>query len=62
MQSSTIQNVTAKKVFIHTWGCQINEYDTQLIKAILLKEKLSFVETKPPRDQNAEHSRLRPIS
>ena len=50
MQSSTTQNVTSKKVFIQTWGCQMNEADTEIIKSILAKENFAFV----PKEDDAD--------
>lgn len=35
--------VTQKKVFLETYGCQMNEYDSQLIRSILKKENYEFV-------------------
>ncbi len=50
MQSPTTQNVTAKKVYLQTWGCQMNVYDTELIRAILTKENFLFVQTEDEAD------------
>jgi len=33
----------ANKVFLETYGCQMNEYDSQLIRSILKKENYEFV-------------------
>ena len=33
-----------KKVYIQTWGCQMNVYDTELVKAILANKKYAFVQ------------------
>ena len=32
------------KVFLETYGCQMNEYDSELIRSILAKENYSFVQ------------------
>jgi len=34
-----------KKVFIKNFGCQMNEYDTELIRGILIEQGFSFVES-----------------
>lgn len=38
------------KVFLETYGCQMNEYDSQLIRTILTKENFSFVESELEAD------------
>lgn len=39
-----------KNIFIETYGCQMNEYDTELVKAILTKANYSFV----PKEDEAD--------
>ncbi len=39
-----------KKVFIQTWGCQMNEYDTELVRSILVKAGYVFVPTEDEAD------------
>lgn len=44
-------NLKTRKTFtIETYGCQMNEYDTELIKAILAKENYAFVKTEDEAD------------
>ena len=50
MQSSTTQNVTSKKVYIQTWGCQMNVYDTELVQSILVKANYAFVRREEEAD------------
>lgn len=38
------------KVFVETYGCQMNEYDTELVKAILMKADYKFV----PKEDEAD--------
>lgn len=41
---------TSKKVFVETYGCQMNEYDTELVKSILTKENYAIVKTENEAD------------
>ncbi|HXF94356.1 MAG TPA: tRNA (N6-isopentenyl adenosine(37)-C2)-methylthiotransferase MiaB [Nitrospiraceae bacterium] len=41
---------SAKTVHIETFGCQMNEYDSELIRAILRKEGFAFTEDKERAD------------
>ncbi len=38
------------KVFVETYGCQMNEYDTELVKSILTKENYAIVKTENEAD------------
>jgi len=38
-----IDSRTSKKIFLETYGCQMNEYDSELIRSILKKENFEFV-------------------
>ncbi|WP_154049333.1 tRNA (N6-isopentenyl adenosine(37)-C2)-methylthiotransferase MiaB [Buchnera aphidicola] len=40
-------NKIKKKIYIKTWGCQMNEHDSSIIKNILQKEKKYTVTNKP---------------
>jgi tRNA-2-methylthio-N6-dimethylallyladenosine synthase len=49
MQNPT--NLKPKKTFtIETYGCQMNEYDTELVRSILLKENFAFVKNELEAD------------
>ncbi len=39
-----------KKVYIETYGCQMNEYDTELVRTILKKENYQFVNDEKEAD------------
>ena len=47
-----MSNTEPKKITytIETYGCQMNEYDTELIKAILTKKNYAFVKTEAEAD------------
>ena len=38
-----INQTKQKKIFLETYGCQMNEYDSQLVRSILKKENYEFV-------------------
>ncbi len=42
--------ITNKKVFLETYGCQMNEYDSELVRTILKKENYQFV----PKESEAD--------
>src|SRR5438093_11287658 len=44
------QSQLPQKIFVETYGCQMNEYDTELIRAILTKENFSFVNAESDAD------------
>ena len=39
-----------QKVFVQTYGCQMNEYDTELVRSILIDEGYSFVKDENDAD------------
>lgn len=39
-----------KKVYIETYGCQMNEYDTELVRAVLTKADYDFVDQESDAD------------
>jgi tRNA-2-methylthio-N6-dimethylallyladenosine synthase len=42
--------MSIKKVYIETYGCQMNEYDTELVRSVLLKEDYALVENESEAD------------
>jgi tRNA-2-methylthio-N6-dimethylallyladenosine synthase len=42
--------MSKRKVYIETYGCQMNEYDTELVKAILQKSNYEFTSTPDEAD------------
>ncbi|OGB61365.1 MAG: tRNA (N6-isopentenyl adenosine(37)-C2)-methylthiotransferase MiaB [Caldithrix sp. RBG_13_44_9] len=42
--------MSTKKVYIETYGCQMNEYDTELVRAVLQKENYTLVENESEAD------------
>ncbi|MEK9656896.1 MAG: tRNA (N6-isopentenyl adenosine(37)-C2)-methylthiotransferase MiaB [bacterium] len=40
----------SKRVFIETYGCQMNVYDSELVKSILVKHKYHFVDSEKDAD------------
>ena len=45
-----IHTVTQKKIFIETFGCQMNEYDSEIIRSILTKANYAFVKDESDAD------------
>lgn len=43
-------NKLQKKVFLRTFGCQMNEYDSELVRGILCKEGFSFSDNEQQAD------------
>ena len=39
-----------KKVYIETYGCQMNEYDTELVRAVLLQDGFQLVDQEGAAD------------
>lgn len=45
-----IKNNLQKRIFLETYGCQMNEYDSELVRAILTKENYTFVPSEDEAD------------
>ena len=43
-------NTNNSKIFIETYGCQMNEADTEIIRSILMKENFCFVKDENDAD------------
>ena len=43
-------NTLQKKIFLETYGCSMNEYDSELVKSILAKENYEFVKSELDAD------------
>lgn len=43
-------NLNTKKIFVETYGCAMNEYDTQLVRSILEKENYQFIQNELEAD------------
>lgn len=50
IEDSLMSSTSLKQVYIETYGCQMNEYDTELIKSILKKESYEFVSSELDAD------------
>jgi len=40
----------SKKVYLKSWGCQMNEYDSELVRSILTKARFNFVNDEAKAD------------
>ena len=50
-QDATTGSITSgKRLYIETYGCQMNEYDSELVRAILKKENYTFVPSEDEAD------------
>lgn len=50
IEDTLMSSTSLKQVYIETYGCQMNEYDTELIKSILKKESYEFVSSELDAD------------
>ena len=50
MQDTMNNKVGTKKVYLQTWGCQMNEYDTELVRSILAQANYALV----PKEEDAD--------
>src|SRR3989338_9114897 len=50
LEHDMIHTVTQKKIFIETFGCQMNEYDSEIIRSILTKANYAFVKDESDAD------------
>jgi len=48
--NSMINSTLQKKIFLETYGCQMNEYDSELVRSILMKENYEFVKDESAAD------------
>ena len=48
--NSMIKNNLQKKIFLETYGCQMNSYDSELVRSILVKAKYALVPSEDEAD------------